>query len=319
MLYRLGRLDARLQSAISERYNARMMLGSVAITVCILIVAALLGLVVGSFITRWAWRSLHEESVLRGRSHCAICNHELATRDLIPLISWLASRGRCRYCGQKTPIRNLFSELACALAFVGIVVCYGLSLETVELLVFAAILLFLSLIDLDARLIPNGCIAAAIVTRALYLVGAWAINGADVVPLLVSSVVGSVVLGGSLLVMVLIGDKVLGNSTMGGGDIKLFFVAGLYFGWQKGIFLVIVACIVGIAAMLLVPRQTAPALATFDSNAYDDLNDESSDADAPESMLRRTIPFGPSIAAACVITMLAGQPFIAWYLGLLGV
>lgn len=215
-------------------------------------------------------------------------------------------------------MRNLLSELACALAFVGIVACYGLSLETAELLVFAAILLFLSLVDLEKYLIPNGCIIAAIVTRALYLVGAWAIDGADIVPMLAFSAVGSVVLGGALLVMVLIGDKVLGNSTMGGGDIKLFFVAGLYFGWQQGIFLVIVACIVGIVAMFLVPRQAVPVLATLDGDVRDEAEDESMDDDVHESAFRRTIPFGPSIAVACVITMLAGQPFIAWYLGLLG-
>jgi len=288
-----------------------MLFGSVAITVYVLVVAALLGLVVGSFVNCWAWRSLRGESVMRGRSHCATCNHELAARDLIPLVSWLASHGRCRYCGQKVSVRYPLSELVCALAFAGIVACYGLSLETIELLAFAAILLFLSLTDLDAYLIPNGCIGAAIAVRALYLVGAWALDGADIMSLLVFSLIGGAVLGGALLIVTLIGDKVLDRPTMGGGDIKLFFVAGLYFGWQQGLFLIILACIIGILASLLAPRGAVPA--------YDAVAGEVPDEDAiPESALKRTIPFGPSIAAACVITMLAGQPFITWYLGLLG-
>ena len=298
-----------------------MLFGSAAITAYILVVAALLGMVVGSFVNCWAWRSLRGESVMHGRSHCATCNHELAVRDLIPLVSWLASRGRCRYCGQKISARYPLSELACALAYVGIVARYGLSLETVELLVFAAILLFLSLTDLDDYLIPNGCIVAAIVVRVLYMVGAWALEGADIAAMLVQSAIGGVVLGGALLLVTLVGDKVLGRPTMGGGDIKLFFVAGLYFGWQQGLFLVIVACVVGIILAVVVPhpREEEHDGASAEGSAVTGATDESADnfEESPNAM-KRMIPFGPSIAIACVITMLAGQPFIDWYLSLLG-
>jgi len=283
------------------------MFDSPLITAYILVIAGLLGLVMGSFINCWAWRSLRGESVLHGRSHCATCNHELSARDLIPLVSWLVSHGRCRYCGQKISARYPLSELACAAAYVGIVACYGLSFETLELLAFATILLFLSLTDLDAYLIPNGCIVAAIVVRALYLVGAWALEGTNIIDMLVFSLIGGAVLGGALLLITLLGDRVFKRPSMGGGDIKLFFVAGLYFGWQQGIFLVIVACIIGIVAAVAFSRAL-PEEETTDNGGES----------AGTSTLKRTIPFGPSIAAACVITMLAGPSFIAWYLSLLG-
>lgn len=265
------------------------------ITIYILVIAALLGFVMGSFINCWAWRSTHGESVVSGRSHCTACGHELGARDLVPVASWLASGGKCRYCGERVSARYPATELVCAAVFVGIVAVYGLSLETLELLVFAGALLFLSLTDLDDFVIPNGCIVVAIAARAAYLAYAFATGGigADGIVYYVASAFG---IGVALLVIVLVADKVFGRESMGGGDLKLYSVAGLYFGWQQGLFLVILSCIIGILVALLAPAA---------SDAED------------EGALKRTIPFGPSIAAACIVTMLVGEPLITWYFTLL--
>jgi leader peptidase (prepilin peptidase)/N-methyltransferase len=87
--------------------------------------------------------------------------------------------------------------------------------------------------------------------------------------------------------------------------VKLFAVAGLYFGWQQGLFLVIVACIVGLVTAVV---------ALSDPKTLDSKDNDSADGDEKP---RGLIPFGPSIAVACIITMLVGQPFINWYLSLL--
>ena len=82
-------------------------------------------------------------------------------------------RGKCRYCGEKVSARYPATEIICAVAFVAIVAVYGLSIETIELLVFAGVLLFLSLTDLDEYIIPNGCIIVALVVRTVYLAVAY--------------------------------------------------------------------------------------------------------------------------------------------------
>ena len=263
------------------------------ITVYVLVVSGVLGLVMGSFINCWAWRSTHGESVMHGRSHCTACGHELGVRDLVPVFSWLASRGACRYCGEKVSARYPITEIVCAAVFVGIVAKYGLTLETVELLVFAGTLLFLSLTDLDDYIIPNGCIIVAVLARAVFLGVSLAMGtiSLDGVLFYLFSGLG---MGAVLVIVVLVADKVLGRESMGGGDLKLYAVAGFYFGWQQGLLLVIISCIIGIAVALLSPG-----------------------GDDGEGALKRTIPFGPSIAAACVITMFIGDPLITWYLGLL--
>lgn len=78
-----------------------MLYAAPAITIYSCCIAALLGACMGSFLNCAAWRVVHGESVLRGRSHCDVCGHVLAPRDLVPVFSYVFSRGRCRYCGAK--------------------------------------------------------------------------------------------------------------------------------------------------------------------------------------------------------------------------
>ena len=78
-------------------------------------VAVILGAVFGSFLNCAAWRIAHGESFLRGHSRCPSCGHELGARDLVPVLSWVFQRGRCRYCGVKISVRYPLTELAFAL------------------------------------------------------------------------------------------------------------------------------------------------------------------------------------------------------------
>jgi len=359
-----------------------------------LFIAALLGLVMGSFINCWAWRYMNGESVLKGRSHCTSCGHELGLRDLVPVFSWLVSGGKCRYCGERVSARYPATELVCAIVFVAIVTVYGLTLQTVELLAFAGILLFLSLTDLDGYLIPNGCIISAIVIRVVYLGVTFAL-GETTTDQIIYYAASGIGIGIALVIVVLIADFVFGRSSMGGGDLKLYFVAGLYFGWQQCLLLVILSCLFGIIVALTGRREPAraetaklaesaggdssadtpkddalPANASSNDHSArhhvegegveggpetvsadkrvelepeegsvqnerapevpemqpersaeaargDALGAESDSSPAEESVMKRTIPFGPSIAAACVVVMLVGEPIINWYSSLL--
>ena len=186
----------------------------------LLCVAGLLGLVMGSFINCWAWRYMNGESVTKGRSHCTSCGHVLGLRDLVPLFSWIATKGKCRYCGARVSARYPITELVCGLVFAGIVAVYGLSLETVELMAFSGVLLFLSLTDIDDYLIPNGCIVAAIAIRVAYVAASVAMGAMDLGQVGYYAASGFGV-GLALVVVVLIADRVFGRDSMGGGDLKL--------------------------------------------------------------------------------------------------
>ncbi len=275
----------------------------------VVFVAAVLGLCMGSFLNCFAWRMTHGESVLHGRSHCTTCGHVLGPLDLIPVFSWLASRGRCRYCGERVSWRYPATELLCAAMYVSIVVRYGLSLETIELIAFASVLLVLSLTDLDDYIIPNGTIVAALCIRLAYLVALGLTGQGDMLILLRDALVGGLGVAVPVLLLSLVMDHVLGRESLGGGDVKLLFVAGTYFGVLQCLFLLIVACVLGIVFSLL-GGSAAPS--------EDEEAEETKEAEEDESQANtgHLIPFGPSIAAACWITMLVGSQVISWYLGL---
>jgi len=237
----------------------------------ILCAAGLLGLVFGSFCNAWAWRIVHGESIVRGRSHCALCGHVLAPQDLVPLLSWLALRGKCRWCGASISVRYPVVELISGVYYVSIVLRYGLTLDTLRLLILGSLLLTASLVDLDTLELPDGLLLGAALAALLRLPDGWK-----------DALLGGLAVAGPLLLLVLLADRVVGRETMGGGDIKLVALLGLHFGPAQTLFLLILACVLG----LLPGRKGGP------------------------------FPFGPALSLSAWLTALFGPPLVDWYLSL---
>lgn len=275
-----------------------MPLESPAVLAYSVFLTAVLGLCMGSFLNCLAWRMTHGESVLHGRSHCATCGHALSARDLIPVLSWVLSRGRCRYCGERVSARYPATEVFCATMYVLLLLRYGLTLEFAELAAFSSILLVLSLTDLDEYRIPNATIIAAIVIRIVYVVVGGLLGIHDLGATLLSTIVGGFAIAVPILLLSLVMDRVLGRESLGGGDVKLLFVAGMYFGWQQCLFLIMVACVLGIVLGAVGARGSGSGIAK----------------DGEEKA--RLIPFGPAIALACFVCMMVGAPVVDWYMGL---
>ena len=233
-----------------------------------------------------AWRIVYGESVLRGRSHCDECGHVLAARDLVPVLSYLFSKGRCRYCGAKLSARHVWAELISAAVYVSLLLQYDISLQTLEAWLLASLLLACSFADLEGYIIPDRFIAAGIVLFIGSLFFApfplhRALDGA----------LGGFAVVGVLLLLVHAMEKRLGREAMGGGDLKLLFVTGLFFGWKGNLFCLILACLIGIVWALLAARKSGES--------------------------GRPIPWGPSIALGAWVTALVGERVINWYLSLL--
>lgn len=274
-------------------------------------IAAVLGACLGSFVNCLAWRQANGESVLAGRSHCTSCGHVLGVLDLIPVVSWLALRGRCRHCGQRVSPRYVIVEVLMAVLFAAVVVRYGVSVQTAAYLVLVCILMAVALVDLDTFTIPNGFVLAGCV---LWLVTIWFMPAPRVDAFSVGSmfagwvhpggavaldgIVGAVGVAGEVLLLSLVFDMVTKRSSLGGGDVKLLFMVGLFLGLAGSMLNLLVACVVGLA-FAVVRGLSAP-----------------SSQDEDESIRTRAIPFGPAIAAATVFTLLAGPTILTWYAGL---
>lgn len=252
----------------------------------IIFAAAVLGLSMGSFCNAWAYRIVSGESIVRGRSRCPKCRHELAVRDLFPLLSWLFLRGRCRYCGEPVSVRYPLSEALLGIYFVSVVLLFGISFKTLRLLLLGCLLLVMSLQDLGSMEIEDYLQAAAGAIALIRLLEPEAASMGLLRRL------GGMALGlipaALLLGLVLIMEKLLGREAMGGADIKLTAVLGLHFGALRTLLLLIIASVMGLITALIAGKRRA-----------------------------QPFPFGPSLAAAAWITALIGDMAADRYMSLI--
>lgn len=252
------------------------------ITAYLILLAALLGLAMGSFLGCLASRLVGGGSVLKGRSRCDLCGHTLGARDLVPVFSWLFSKGRCRYCGGKLSPQYPIQEAVCALIYVSLLLRWDVSLTALMYAILLSLLFAASLVDLDIQELPDGLL----LTGALAYFPLAYIQGGF--PFIFRGLLGAALLFVPMLVVVLLFDKLSGKESMGGGDLKLIALLGLYFGWQQGWLLIIAACLLGLAFAALLGRVKS----------------------------RAAFPFGPALSAAAWLTALFGEKLLALYLGL---
>lgn len=260
---------------------------SVGLTVYCCAVAALLGACMGSFLNCMAWRVVHGESVVHGRSHCDVCGHVLTAGDLIPVVSYVLHKGRCRWCGAKLDARHMWAEIGAAAVYVAVLLRYDISLQMLEALLFASVLLACAFADLEGYIIPDRFLLAGAVMRVPFFF--LLPNGKGQ---LLDALLGGVAVGGGLLLIVLGYERLRRVDAMGGGDIKLLALTGLYLGWKGNLLCLLLACVLGIVFALATQKRRA---------AQED---------------GRLIPWGPSIAAAALVTLLWGDGVIAAYLSL---
>lgn len=123
--------------------------------IAIYFIVVTIGLIIGSFTNVVIYRLPIQESIVFPPSHCPNCNERLKAKDLVPVLSWLFLKGRCRYCGAEINSRYPLVEVLCALLFIGVYLHWGLVPETLVGWVFTVILLAAAFIDLDHGIIPD--------------------------------------------------------------------------------------------------------------------------------------------------------------------
>jgi leader peptidase (prepilin peptidase) / N-methyltransferase len=236
------------------------------------------GLAFGSFATVVAHRMPRHENWVSGRSHCPSCGHEIAAYDNVPVLSWLALRGRCRNCSAKISARYPLTELAMAVLFTitAAVLGTGDVTELVLGLVLCALLVVVTLTDLEQRIIPNRVVAAgAVAGLAIAIAG----DPGSLPERLLAAGAG----GGILFLIALAYPRGLGM-----GDAKLVGMMGIYLGSALAP-AVLAGLIAGsVVGVTMIARG------------------------GPEAR-KRQIPFGPFLALGGIVGLLAGDSIVHWY------
>jgi leader peptidase (prepilin peptidase)/N-methyltransferase len=243
----------------------------------LLIGAGILGAVIGSFLNVVAWRLPRGESLVRPGSRCPQCETAIKPWHNVPVVAWLALRGRCAYCRTAIPARYPLVEAATAALYVAVVAATGADADAIGGLLLVSALVPIALIDLEHRIIPNAITGPAAVT-AVVLTGIL-----DPASLPERLAAGALAGGGFLLV------ALAAPRGMGMGDVKLAAVLGLFLGWA-----VAPALLVAFAAGSVV--GVAIALRTGVGAAR-----------------KTAVPFGPFLALGGLVGILAGSQLVGWY------
>ena len=278
----------------------------------IILILVVWGLTLGSFINALTWRVYQQSkrpktkttikgrkvdlSISTGRSVCVHCGHELAAKDLVPVLSWLSLGGKCRYC--RKPIEDSpLVELATALLFV---ISYAAwpyelttSLEWATLVVWLAILVglvALAVYDLRHLILPNRILFPLMAVAAVFrLLLHWALEDSAQDTLV--SIAGGLLVGGGIFYVLF---QVSKGRWIGGGDVKLGFLIGVLLGPSHSLVALLAAFY--IAAAVILPLMIARRVNR-----------------------RSKVPFGPFLITGLVLSMLWAEPIIDFYNSLFGI
>ena len=254
----------------------------------------LFGLAIGSFLNVCIYRiprsniSIHSPR----RSFCPACSEPISAYDNIPILSYLILRGKCRHC--RTPISVLYPlvELATAGLYLFLYYYFGVTLDFLLALAFITVLLPISVIDAQHYIIPNVLILTGLIL-GFGIVCGIAYQRADVWYLLIRFM-GAIAGGGVLWLIAVIGSAVLRKKAMGGGDIKLMALNGLFLGaWPE------LAMVIAFSAFSGAIVGTVLIISGI------------KDRQSP-------IPYGPFLAGAAVLVLLWGDTLWRMYLQFVG-
>jgi leader peptidase (prepilin peptidase)/N-methyltransferase len=263
------------------------------------ILASLLGLCVGSFLNVCIYRIPNKISIRTPPSHCPACKARLTPIDMVPVLSWLWLGGKCRHCGKKISPRYLAVELLTGALFA---LCWWRLSNFWQLLpalVLTCALVSSAFIDAENTIIPNGIVLFGAAAGAALGAACWLFTGrmpwqdASVGRIswyraLSGAAAGAVMGGGPLLAMDMISRMVFRKDGMGGGDVKLMAMAGLYLGWKMALVALLLAVLAGglVGVAMMIARR-----------------------------LRRGdyFPFGPFLAGGAFASMLFGADVVRLY------
>lgn len=187
------------------------------------IVFLIFGCCIGSFLNGCIWRIPREISLVRGRSACIRCGHVLGTLDLVPVLSWMALKGRCRYCRQSIPRQYPLVELGCGLMYLLCFLTLGLTFRAVLACLLGSVLLMAAVIDGKWLYVPDR------VPLIICMLAAVSLSTPGFPPLGNRLAAAGFVSGFMLFL------TALTDGGIGGGDIKLMTAGGLYLGFSSGV------------------------------------------------------------------------------------
>ena len=248
-----------------------------------IVILAVLGLAVGSFLNVCIHRLPRGESLNSPPSRCPHCDYRLRWLDNIPVVSYALLGGRCRKCRARISVRYPIVELVTMGLFLLHGAVFGWTALVIPRLVFACAMVVLFAIDLEHQLLPNAITLPGIVVGL--------IASSVLPPGIIDALIGVIVGGG---VLWLIGEayfRYSGHEGMGGGDVKMLAMIGAFLGWKLVLVTLVFSSVLGsIIGMIVIAAR--------------------------KGGMKYALPYGTFLALGALVASLAGDAIVDWYVGL---
>lgn len=238
----------------------------------------IIGLTIGSFLNVCIYRIPGGESIAFPPSHCPNCNKRIRYYDLIPVISYLILRGKCRYCGEKISVKYPLIELLTGGVFLIIFYVYGFSIESIKFMLFISYLIVVAFIDFKTTDVYLNTTITGILIGAIFVIYNYLIDREYM-----TYIIGALIGGGSIALIIIT------TKGMGWGDAEICLICGAFLGFKS--------IIVALFLAFLIGALTSVGLIALKIKSRKD-----------------AIPFGPFVALGALITAIFGNPIIMHYI-----
>ncbi|MFA6271799.1 MAG: prepilin peptidase [Patescibacteria group bacterium] len=234
------------------------------------------GLIIGSFLNVVVYRMKNKKDFLKGRSFCTHCRKTLSAIDLVPLLSYIMLRGKCRYCKKSISKQYPLVELGTGLVFLILYLKFGFSLEFYIYALYSVFLIIIFVYDLLYYLVLDSVSIPAII---IGFIGSLVL-GFPLTNILIGGIIG--------LTFFLLQFVISKGKWIGGGDLRLGLMCGFMVGWPKILPLLVVTYVSGaiISVSLLATKK----------KKWED-----------------SVPLGIFLTLATLVVLLYGNQIIDWY------
>jgi leader peptidase (prepilin peptidase) / N-methyltransferase len=272
----------------------------------------LIGASFGSFLNVAISRWPEGLSVVKPRSRCPKCGHQISALENVPIVSWLFLRGRCSGCGVRISIQYPIVELLVGLLWLATYLQFGPTFTAFRVAVFATVLLGIGITDAKHFLIPDGFTVFGVFFVLLSSFVALYLGEAEPFARPWEAILGMCVGAGAISIVGWLGEVWLKRPAMGFGDVTLMAVVGAAVGPARALLTIFIAAAIAPVILLgIVYPLSARGLA-------DDKGQTELPLEASGGWRKRELPFGVFLAPAALIALLWGDAIIGWYLQISG-
>jgi len=245
----------------------------------------LVGIIIGSFLNVCIYRIPIGQSLTLPPSYCKKCGKRIKAYDLIPVISYILLRGRCRFCKDKISLRYPLIELVTGAFFGALYIKYGLSIIFIKYCIFACFLIVIGIIDYDTTDVYFKTTSTGFLIGVFFVIFELLYYGPGI------QRVFTYILGG-ILGFGIIASMILITGGMGWGDAEICLLSGIFLGFKTTIVMMLLSFFIG--------AVTGIILIVYKKKSRKDY-----------------IPFGPFIALSSILSIFFANNLIIWYLNIL--